>query len=327
MSGEGALIETAGAVGRRLIDALEAARERSGDWRDEPVARKFVFAAFDEALGALSATGVWGEANRLPSSELWRIAGERLSAGELLLRARNKPRGYAGDYEMLAKIVADYRCAAQPGRLFDEYFQTRMAPQAVRNRTAFITNRAIEHFRQGEGSYRIVSVGSGPALDVAFMLTKLSPSERKRVAVTLIDLDPAALDFARGLLAGFWDVEVRAERENLFRLAKSRRGRELLAGVDFSICSGFLDYLEDADAAALLAAMYEGLSIRGELIAFNFSPANACRDYMEWIGNWYLIYRDQQQFAAIAEMAAIPSERSCFGAEATGSDLYLSARR
>ena len=58
----------------------------------------------NQLLSQLSATGIWGPDNRLPSSELWKRAGDVLSVGSLQLHARTKPFGYAGDFEMLARI-------------------------------------------------------------------------------------------------------------------------------------------------------------------------------------------------------------------------------
>lgn len=315
-------------TGRFLVADLEAARRQSDDWQDVAAATPLVYAAFDSALARLRATGVWGEANRLPSSCLWSVAGPALSAGEMLLHARTKPHGYAGDYQMLARIIGEYRSPSLPGRIYDDYFQTRMAPQAVRNRTRLIADKALAAFARRPGkTFRLTSVGSGPALDVAAMLAALPRQDRQRVHVRLLDLDPHALAYADDHLQVAGAGSVSAHRENLFRLADRPRGRALLEGSDFSACTGFVDYLSDEDAARLLGAVWCGLAEGGELAAMNFSPVNECRDYMEWIGNWYLIYRDEAQFRAVVQAAGIPGEQCRFGAEATGSDLYVWARK
>ena len=93
-------------IAQRLDDDLRRARDATGGWSDAVQTDQLARQALQRALDQLSATGCWGEANRVPSSELWRIAAPWLEVGSLQLRARTKPRGYAGDFEMLAQICA-----------------------------------------------------------------------------------------------------------------------------------------------------------------------------------------------------------------------------
>src|SRR5688500_12342750 len=83
-----------------------------------------VFAALDQCLERLSTTDLWGTANRLPSGVLWQTAGEWLQHGSLLHQARFKPRGYAGDDEMLRRICENWRCDHPLGQILDDYFQS-----------------------------------------------------------------------------------------------------------------------------------------------------------------------------------------------------------
>src|SRR5262245_9412003 len=100
---------------------------------DESAYRQ-VATAIDESLVRLGELNIWGEENRLPSSEIWKVAGPLLERGWLQNRARTKPRGYAGDHELLARIFSGQLCEDRLGQLFDRYFQDQAAPQAVRNR-------------------------------------------------------------------------------------------------------------------------------------------------------------------------------------------------
>ena len=119
-------------IASRLVEELQRAEELTGGWKDEPLGQALVDASLSQCLDQLAATGCWGEDNRLPSSELWRIAGTMLQRGWLQYHARIKPRGYAGDYLMLLRICRHWRCDDPLGRLFDGYFQRQAAPHAVR---------------------------------------------------------------------------------------------------------------------------------------------------------------------------------------------------
>ncbi|MCH5374449.1 MAG: class I SAM-dependent methyltransferase, partial [Planctomycetes bacterium] len=172
------------------------------------------------------------------------------------------------------------------------------------------------------------SIGCGPALDVCRAVETFGRRDIPNVRVTLVDMDPAALDQARQQLeTRIGDGQLDCVRENLFRLHRRNAAGELFGDSDFIVCTGLFDYLHDTDAAGLLQCMWRSLSPGGRLLVFNFAPANTSRAYMEWIGNWYLIYRDRRQMRALADQAGIPRVRLKIDAEATGVDLCWDARK
>lgn len=321
-----AIVESAA---REVVDDLRRIAARTGDFRDEDSAAELVARALQRCLDHLVTTGLWGKVNQLPSSRLWRIAGPLLEVGSLQLHARTKPRGYAGDYEMLTKICARFQCADPLGAAFDRYFQNQHAPGAVRNRTQFMAEVIVqERRRRGSEDCRVVSVGCGPAIDVRRALEILSPAERHGLRVALFDLDPAALDVARAALEPLLPADqISCERENLFRLPHRGRGAERLGPADLLFCTGLFDYLEENDAVAMLAMFWESLTPGGRLTVFNFAPDNPSRAYMEWIGNWYLLYRDRQQLQRLAERAGLNSGHFSVAAESLGVNLYIDARK
>jgi hypothetical protein len=95
--------------------------------------------------------------------------------------------------------------------------------------------------------------------------------------------------------------------------------------VDFVLSSGLFDYLADDVATAQLGLFWKVLRSGGRLLVGNFAPENASRAYMEWIGNWYLIYRTSDDLLRLADGAKIPSELRRVSAETTGCDLFLIA--
>jgi len=316
----------------RLVDDLDRAERLTGSWSDEPLAVALVDAALSSCLARLAQTRLRGEANRLPSGELWRIAGSRLEVGVLQHAARFKPRGYAGDFEMLARICEGYRCKHPLGRAFDAFFQAQAAPQAVRSRTEQ-TGAAIasDCLARPAGPYHVVSVGSGPALDVRRALGLLPEGRRSQLRVTLLDLDPDALDFARSqlepLMSAGAEAALRSTRANLFRLPRRADPDVVLEPADFLLCTGLFDYLDDEPAAGMLRWLWEQLAPGGSLLVGNFAPHNPSRAYMEWIGNWYLIYRTVEQIRALAARAGIPPGSVTMGCERLGVDLFLAARK
>jgi len=328
--------ELADVLCHKLADIDGLAASTAGDILYDGLA-----AALDNCLDGLRALDIWGSNNRLLSSELWNIAGHFLSRGWLLNQARTKPRGYAGDYELLARIYHNRLVDDPLGRLLDRYFQLQAAPQAVRNRMAMMTDWIIGAARTiplllGEGGWRsqpgkgpkdsvnIVVLGSAFGLEVRDALLRLDEVARGRLRITLLDLDPASIDFARDQLAPLVPADrLTALSTNIFRLPHRAPMAELLRGTNLLFCPGLFDYLDDAAAAAMLRCLFEQLAPGGSLTVFQFAPHNPTRTYMEWFGNWYLTYRDAGQFQCLVDSAGLSGASVTFGAEPLGIDLFM----
>jgi extracellular factor (EF) 3-hydroxypalmitic acid methyl ester biosynthesis protein len=310
-----------------LVMRLQEAERHSAGWTDQGLAYALVDAAMSRCFHQLASTGCWSRDNQLPSDEFWKIAGPPLETSWLQHRARFKPRGYAGDYEMLSRICTGQVCEHPLGRLFDRYFLNQAAPQAVRARTEQIGHAIATHCLTGaHPTYRVVSVGSGPALDIRRAVEVLPSDVRCRLHVTLLDLDDDALQFAsQGLLQFLSAEQVTCHRNNLYRLPAKARAAALLDAADFIVCSGFFDYLEPAPAAAMLKAFWTRLAPGGMLLVGNFAPHNTTQAYMEWLGNWYLLYRTAEEMAQLARDADIPHDQFHVSAERLGVVLFLHA--
>ena len=323
------LLAIAREAARQLVDELQRARQYTREWTDEALTDSLVDAAISQCLYRLAKTGCWGETNRLPSNEFWNIAGPVLELGVLQHRARFKPRGYAGDYQMLHWICTDYRCDHPLGRAFDRYFQHQAAPQAVRSRVRQTASAIVARCLPTHAAHwHVVSVGSGAADDIHQAMTLLPPECRSTLRVTLLDLDPEALDFARQRLGPLLPAgAIDCIRENLFRLPQKPGGDKILGSPDFLVCSGLFDYLDDPATTAMLRQFWQRLAHGGLLLAGNFAPHNPTRAYMEWIGNWYLNYRTAEDLQRLAMLAGIPKDAFSIGSEALGVDLFLTAEK
>jgi len=318
------------------VERLHWAGRQTQDWADAELAAALVGRIADDCLQRLAATGCWGEANRVPSSRLWQIAGPLLERGRLQSQARFKPRGYAGDYELLARIGRNLLCDDPLGRAFDRFFQQQAACAAVRARFAMTAAALAEHFldRSGHdesragGVYNVLSVGSGPGLDLIEAARLLAAEDRARLRLTLVDLDPDALDWAAGQLGPLLPAEaVVPYRANLFRLSRRDPHDLLPEPADFVICAGLFDYLADDAAAEFLAWLWARLAPGGRLMVCNFSTHNPSRAYMEWIGNWYLIYRSEEQMQTLIARAGLPPDAVSLGSEPLGVIWCITAEK
>jgi SAM-dependent methyltransferase len=326
------VLELAKAAAESLLAELDCGAQATSNWADEELGFALVQTALDRCLSRLAETACWGHANRAPSNALWAVAGNLLIKGSLQARARTKPRGYAGDFEMFVQFD-EWRCEGDAlGKLFDRYFQNQAAVEAVRSRTRQIAGALTCHSlargleSSGGPPYRVVSIGCGPALDIELAARWLPEPLRRRLSVTLLDLDGDAVEHAIGRLRSvLFDDQLAGFRDNLYRLADRPKSNALAENTDFLVCSGLFDYLPDAAAVKLLRWCWSRLNPRGMLLVGNFAPHNPSRAYMEWIGNWYLLYRAPADLARLAEQAGIPRWAIQIGAERLGIDLFLIA--
>ncbi|HEX5446930.1 MAG TPA: class I SAM-dependent methyltransferase [Pirellulales bacterium] len=325
---EEAICREAGDAAEALLQELTEAARLTSDWRDENVGFALLATAMDRSLLRLAASGRRGKANQLASSQFWSIAAPVLDVGWLQPRARHKPRGYAGDYEMFVRFW-EHTCDDHPvGRLFDRYFQRQAAVEAVRSRTTYLaqTIAAAAMKRPSGREFRVASVGCGPAIELELAASWLSDAHRRNLRVTLLDFDPDALEHARRRLAGVVaDEQIAALRENLYRLPDRRHTAEALDGIDLLYCAGLFDYLSDDVAGEMLRFFWRRLARQGTLLVGNFAPHNPTRAYMEWVGNWHLIYRTPDELAQLALAAGLPERAFTVAAEPLGIDLFLQA--
>ncbi len=292
------------AAGKRLKQRLRTADQQWQQVASQGRLDLAVAEALDEAMNALRQTDLWGPGNRMASNEFWQEAESWLRHGALQVRARTKPRGYAGDFVMLRSICELTRCDHPLGGAMDQYFLNEAAPRAVRQRTNLVAERLVQRCgRFPNAPLRIVSVGSGPAIELQQALQALGREERHRVRITLLDLDQQALDYARETLLPMLDCaeQLKVLRVNLARLSGNASIAAELAPADYLFCPGFFDYLDTDAAATMLDLFSRSLAPGGEMTVFNFGPANPSRAYMEWIGNWYLTYRDEAAMWQLAD--------------------------
>ena len=64
----------------------------------------------------------------------------------------------------------------------------------------------------------------------------------------------------------------------------------------------------------------------GEVIIGNFGDVNPSRNYMEIVGDWYLIHRSADQLMELARAAGAKMENVSIGSELEGVNLFLHVR-
>jgi extracellular factor (EF) 3-hydroxypalmitic acid methyl ester biosynthesis protein len=251
----------------------------------------------------------------------------------LMARTNLKPRGYAGDSEMMRMIYEkEYEGASTFSRLMQKYTLETPAAQSVRNRRELVKRALGEYQLEHSGGngerIRVLSVACGPAFELRDILA--SGADFRKYHFTLLDQDSMALNEASELVSGVerghgLKAEVAYVQASVRFLLRNRLLKENKQRFHFIYSMGLFDYLSFPVAKALIERLFLLLEPGGEMLIGNFHVSNPSRYFMEYWGDWYLIHRTEEELMALLEDIS-PGFVTIFYEKAR-SQMFLRLRR
>jgi len=242
-----------------------------------------------------------------------------------------KPLGFAGDYEMMNMI---HRNRPEGSSLYEKLIHfllvSQWPAQSVRNRIAHLKTHLLKETarvaRSGRRA-RVLNVGCGPAREVQDFV-KETPLANEADFV-LLDFNEETLAYARSQinqaqspLAPRTTIETR--RVSVHHLLRQNAHQTQLAadqGYDLIYCSGLFDYLSGPTCRALVNLFYDWLRPGGTVIVANMNDSKPFRNFIEFVLDWQLIYRDSAQMLALAPEPVRDAARVI--AEPTSVNMFL----
>ncbi|HAY81469.1 MAG TPA: hypothetical protein DCY79_16820 [Planctomycetaceae bacterium] len=235
-------------------------------------------------------------------------------AGTMQGFAYRKPRGYAGDFEMIERIYEQWQSPREELRRWDHFFHAQAAARAVRNRKGYF-HRVLDSAEYSETQpLTVLNVGSGPCSDVReYFQGKRDAS----VVIDCVDVDAAAVAYAKSLCREFED-RVTIHQCNTFRFRPTRTYDLIWSG-------GMFDYFDARLFVVALRRLMSWLTDSGRVVIGNFSDHNATRPYMELVGQWFLHHRSAEELEELALRAGAAASSVRVEAEVEGVNLFLHA--
>ena len=210
-------------------------------------------------------------------------------------RAYAKPRGYAGDFEMMNNVYSnELRGEDLFSKCMQRYFTDNPAGKAVRNRLNYLNNK-IENTVRNNSFSKILAVASGPAAEIQKFLVE-KPELAEKCEIHLIDQDDEALKYSQKeimIICRAKNIKPRIFFHNIAIKNIINEGLSI-GSFDLIYSAGLFDYFTDPVAQFACKRLFEALNPKGQLIIGNFSTNNPAQFIMEAIGDWYLIYRDEK---------------------------------
>lgn len=235
------------------------------------------------------------------SADEWKTYATRVSMNHpirpLLLedpftrRAAEKPRGYAGDAVMIDYIYGHYEIngTSKRGRAILDYLLNRPLSQAVRNRRDALT-RSIDEIATNRTGAEVLALACGH-LREGVNCQALRQCRLGRLVA--LDHDPASLRIVEDQ---FEPYGVQTVCRSVFDMDFADLGR-----FDLIYSAGLYDYIWQGAAKQLTKYAFSMLKPGGKLLIANVMPEEPDSGYMEAIMDWWLIYRTQEQLAALPE--------------------------
>lgn len=200
-------------------------------------------------------------------------------------RTFHKPRGYAGDAEMIDYIY-DQRVSGiiQPlgiGKTVFDWTTNSPASVAVRRRRT-VTASYIDQTADAVLSPEILSVAAGHLREA-----ELSEAVRQGRLHRLVafDQDKRSLEVVQ---QDYGKYGVTTEEGSVRQLLS---GKSRLGQFDLVYTAGLYDYFDDRIAVRVTRALFSHVKPGGRLLIANFVPSLRDVGYMECFMDWWLVYR------------------------------------
>jgi DNA-binding response OmpR family regulator/SAM-dependent methyltransferase len=220
--------------------------------------------------------------------------------GDYIVWSLKKPYGYAGDFRIIDDIYINNPQNKGIDRLFDNYFQMSSICTAVRNRKEDFKNMLIEKIKtQQPKKVHVMNLASGPCREIKELLLE-NPDVQDRINFDCYDTEEEAHKHAKKQLKGFKQINYRLE--NALRIAGTKDiTRKIKKKYDVIYSMGLFDYLKYKLSVRLLENLKKLLKKDGIIIIADVRDRfyNPSVHFMEWVGDWNLIYRSDEEFRQI----------------------------
>jgi extracellular factor (EF) 3-hydroxypalmitic acid methyl ester biosynthesis protein len=239
-------------------------------------------------------------------------------------RSYKKPRGYAGDYEMMNMIYRnDASGASLFSRCMEKAMQLHPEPGAVRNRVNFLKTKILGTIETFPGEVRVMAVACGPSAEIRESLKEMNPEDLRRIEFHLLDQDDDALKEAeRGIKIecirlGLPEPRIILHQRNIKAVIQEGLGSS--GGYDLIYSAGLFDYFTDPVARKAAEALWNGLNENGKLVIGNFNSNTPNRFGMLSLFDWYLILRSETQ---MKELYSFENSRVTIEAEPNEINIF-----
>lgn len=247
-----------------------------------------------------------------------------------LFRTYTKPLGYAGDYEMVNMMLRNpYEGSSAFAKLLNFALLNTEPVVAHRNRIDYLVEMLRSECvrRVSRGKTRVFNLACGPAMEVQRFLRECEESDLAEI--DLLDFNSETLEYTReriqeARMSGGRETPVRYFQRSVHQLlrAATQGGEEEFTNYDIVYCAGLFDYLSQRVCKRLVELFCTMIRPGGIVIVTNVAESNPRKAWMEYVMEWNLIYRDEEEMRDLVP-DGLDLKDTKVRADSTGVNLFL----
>ncbi|MHC4399260.1 MAG: class I SAM-dependent methyltransferase [Planctomycetota bacterium] len=240
-------------------------------------------------------------------------------------RAKVKPRGYPGDYELLAAIYDGVTRSRGLAGYLDLYFLNTTLGRAVPARMNAVRDFLAREVAERREDLSILNVACGPCREYVKGLGHLNGH---KIHVTCVDNDEEALEYVKTRVVSIGNgvPEMECVRYNALRMSSAKANLKKFGTSDVIYSVGLCDYLPDKHLAPILRGLRESLADGGVLyVAFKDAQRYDTVDY-QWLVDWFFLERTEPECRGLFERAGLEVQRLAMERDATGVIMNFAYR-
>jgi extracellular factor (EF) 3-hydroxypalmitic acid methyl ester biosynthesis protein len=245
-----------------------------------------------------------------------------------------KPLGYAGDYEMVNMMLRPpYEGASLFAKSINCAFLKTPPVEAHRNRIDYLQRVLSKTVEQKTGErVKILNLGCGPAHEIQKFLRESPLSDQ--CDFTLIDFNEETLHATEGKLEDLKQnhgrtVNLEMIQRSVHQLLKQAGTGDAVMkwdSYDLVYCAGLFDYLSQRVCRRLTEIFHMLARPGGRVVVTNVSSTNPSIGWMEYLLEWNLIYRNNEEMKDLVPRHA-PSGNVNLFTDTTGVNLFLEVEK
>lgn len=255
--------------------------------------------------------------------EFRRIIGPYFDQSWFMQRAKAKPRGYPGDFEMLTAIYNGKTKSTGFGGYLDLYFLKSDLARAVCARMAAIRSFLVREVLARTTKTSILNVASGPGREY----TSDFGSAVESVQLTCVDTDEAALEFLRSQVAeSSSEMDLSCVCYNALKMTSPEKNRLQFGSPDIIYSVGLCDYLPDRYLIRILDGWRQTAGENGIVyVAFKDALRYHAAEY-QWHVDWHFYERTEEDCRKLFTQAGYDVDRMEVDRDDTGIIMNFVAR-
>lgn len=241
-------------------------------------------------------------------------------------RARSKPSGFAGDYEMLIKLYEEATPALGLGGYLDLCILDLPLARAVRARMKAAREFLTKEMSGRYGTIRVLDIACGPCREY---LNWPDGIPQGNVEIIAMDNDPQALEYVNTHVTCQLPpaLDLQATRYNALRTRSAETTIRKFGKFDIVYSVGLFDYLPDDLLIDILAAQPKTLN-EGGVVYIGFKDTERYdKTPYQWHLDWFFFQRTKEDCLRLYERAGIRADTVETTRDDTGIIINFISRR